>query len=378
MKLNLAIPGLLIALLVGCNDTTTVATSASPSATPSPTTTPVVPEKTPTPSPTTTPVVSEKTPTSTPTATNLPNLFDSDSFPKASCGDTMPTDRKTDTVKLYPVFVDYSDSNLQTIKTNYCRDALKITTKDKGKYVIQVASFTDEKRVNQFKEFLARKLGSTSVEVGEATVIGAKPIPKSTKDVAKAAQPTGDQESQDKKADNSPYAIGKAAKLTSAQIKELIEMEKHKSYIRSGTKEVKSRFVVPTYIPPGFQVSGFRTADDDGHGGLRYRIDYCNSSKFCFAVVGGIQHDIGESPLSFEIVKNISSPALGKVELGYTNYDGTNNKPYIAFTGAMNRFVKDNNFYVFLCAGGYLNQDDQTISLNEATKIVESLQYLNP
>ncbi|MCC3582633.1 hypothetical protein [Microcoleus sp. PH2017_30_WIL_O_A] len=46
MKLNLAIPGLLIALLVGCNDTTTVATSASPSATPSPTTTPVVPEKT--------------------------------------------------------------------------------------------------------------------------------------------------------------------------------------------------------------------------------------------------------------------------------------------------------------------------------------------
>jgi SPOR domain len=350
MKLNLAIPGLLIALLVGCNDTTTrVEPPVSP----------------------------------TPTSTNSPNPFDSDSFPKAGCGDTMPTDKKTDTIKLYPVFVDYSDSNLQTIKANYCGDALKITTKDKGKYVIQVASFTSEERANQFKEFLARKLGSTSVEVGEATVIGAKPIPKSTKNVAKATEPTGDQESQDKKADslvgadNSPYAIGKAAKLTSAQIKELIEMEKHKSYIRSGTKEVKSRFVVPTYIPPGFQVSGFRTADDDNHGGLRYRIDYCNSSKFCFAVAGGIQHEIGDEPLSFEMVKNISSPALGKVELGYANYDGTNNKPYIAFTGAMNRFVKDNNFYVFLSAGGYLNPDDQTISLNEANKIVESLQYLN-
>ncbi|MGL5064713.1 MAG: hypothetical protein ACRC62_32420 [Microcoleus sp.] len=47
MKLNLANPGLLIALLVGCNDTTTrVAPTLSPSATPSPTSTPVVPKKT--------------------------------------------------------------------------------------------------------------------------------------------------------------------------------------------------------------------------------------------------------------------------------------------------------------------------------------------
>jgi hypothetical protein len=46
VKLNLAISGLLVALLVGCSETTTVAPTASPSATPSPTTTPVVPEKT--------------------------------------------------------------------------------------------------------------------------------------------------------------------------------------------------------------------------------------------------------------------------------------------------------------------------------------------
>ena len=61
MKLNLAIPGLLIALLVGCNDTTTVAPPVSPSATPSETTTPVVSKKTPTPSPTTTPVANKST-----------------------------------------------------------------------------------------------------------------------------------------------------------------------------------------------------------------------------------------------------------------------------------------------------------------------------
>ena len=270
MKLNLAIPGLLIALLVGCNETTTVATSVSPSATPSPTTTPVVPKKTPTPKSTTTPVASEKTPTSTPTATNSPNPFDSDSFPKAGCGDKMPTDKKTDTVKLYPVFVDYSDSNLQTIKANYCGDALKITTKDKDKYIIQVASFTDEKRVNQFKEFLARKLGSTSVEVGEATVIGAKPIPKSTKNVAKATQPTGDQESQDKKADsvvgadNSPYAIGKAAKLTTQEVEKLMSLEKSNLVLKDKLKmeRLKIKAIVPSYIPPEFKLKEVDTRKD--------------------------------------------------------------------------------------------------------------------
>jgi hypothetical protein len=376
MKLNLAIPGLLIALLVGCNDTTTVAPTESPSAAANPTSNPVVSEPTPTATPT--PVASEPTPT----PANSPNPFDSDSFPKTSCGDQMPTDRKTDIVKLYPVFVDYSDSNLKTIKDNYCGDALK-KLQNNGKYVIQVASFTDEKRVNQFKEFLGRKLGNTSVDVGEATVIGAKPIPKSTKNVAKATQPTGDQQSQDKKADdvisadNSPYAIGKAAKLTPAQVKELIEMEKRKAYKGLGSKEkVQAKFVLPTYLPPGFNVSHFGTKYNEKLGG-RYEIVYCNSSKFCFLIGGGIPEPMGDEPISYETIKDISSLALGKVELGYANYDRTNNESHIGFTGSLDRFIKDNNDYIFQSPSIMYVGNNKAISMSEAIKIVQSLQYLN-
>jgi Domain of unknown function (DUF4367) len=366
MKLNLAIPGLLIALLVGCNDTTTVGTSASPSATPSPTTTPVVPEKTPT--ATSTPVASEPTPT----PTNSPNPFDSDSFPKTSCGDRMPTDRKTDTVKLYPVFVDYSDSNLQTIKTNYCRDALKITTKDKGKYVIQVASFTDEKRVNQFKEFLARKLGSTSVEVGEATVIGAKPIPKSTKDVAKAAQPTGDQESQDKKADdvvgadNSPYAIGKAAKLTTQEVQKLMSLEKSNLVLKDKLKmeKLKLKAIVPTYIPPGFEVKKL-DASKESYGHF-YGIEYRNSSDSHFSINTACCF-CGDEPLGYKEVE-VYSRKLGKIIVAYTYFDNDINKSDLVCATSILYNKNTGREYSF----------SGNVNIKEAIKIVESLQYLNP
>lgn len=69
------------------------------------------------------------------------NPFGKASFPKESCGDKLPNDSKTDTAKLYPVFIDYNESNLQTAKANYCRDALKTLRKDKGQEAIQVASF---------------------------------------------------------------------------------------------------------------------------------------------------------------------------------------------------------------------------------------------
>ncbi len=370
MKLNFVIPGLLIALLVGCNDTTTVATSPSPSAAANPTSNPVVSEQTPTPTPT--PVVSEKIPTPTSTSTKPTNPFDSDSFPKAGCGDEMPTDKKTDTVKLYPVFVDYSDSNLKTIKTNYCGDALKITTKDQGKkYVIQVASFTDEKRVNQFKEFLARKLGSTSVEVGEATVIGAKPIPKSTKNVTKAAQPTGDQQNQDKKADsvvgadNSPYAIGKAAKLTTQEVEKLMSLEKSDLVLKDKLKmeQSKVKAIVPTYIPPGFKVKKINTSK---HSYSHYGIEYGDSSDSNFRIATGCCF-CGDEPLGYKEVQ-VSSRKLGKIIVAYTYFDNDINKSdLVCATGIL---YNKNTGREYFFSGN--------VNIREAVKIVESLQYLNP
>jgi hypothetical protein len=390
MKLNLAIPGLLIALLVGCNDTTTtVAPTVSPNATANPTSNPVVSEKkdTPTPTPTstnppnsfagptTTPVVSEKTPTPTPTPTNSPNPFDSDSFPKAGCGDRMPTDKKTDTIKLYPVFVDYSDSNLQTIKANYCGDALKKIIKNKGKYVIQVASFIDEKRVNQFKEFLARKLGNTSVEVGEATVIGANPIPIVLATKPKP-QPTKD-------------AVAKAAQLKPDQVEQL------KNIIFKDTlgKLHKVEAIVPTYVPPGFKLDKFEVKNQAEDIQVGYTLVYRNASNSCFRI-NAYQHGPGAGPpLVVKTIKGVNSPALGEVMIGYTEFDKTYNSAKIEAilthsTEVNGTYAQGTSRWVYsFYSPDYANLRENnyvsvpicnTISLVEAVKIFESLSYLYP
>ena len=382
MKLNLAIPGLLIALLVGCNDTTTtVAPTVSPSATANPTSNPVVSEKISTPTATPTPVASE--PTLTPT--NLPNPFDSDSFPKAGCGDRMPTDKKTDIVKLYPVFVDYSDSNLQNIKDNYCGDALKITTKDQGKYVIQVASFTDEKRVNQFKEFLARKLGNTSVEVGEATVIGAKPIPKSTKKVAEAGQPTGDQQSQDKKADklisisNSASSIGKAAQLTHKQIKELIEMENRLTVPvdQSNLKLEKVKAILPTYVPSGFQVKEFSVSlcnyPGDKSGRYIYYITYRNSSNSSFYIQA---RPCGVRMSKPTVVKDIQIPSnkFAQINLQLIKFDRSIDNTKISGEILSSHPEYPGSFQTLL---SLTSDGSNPVNWQEAKKIMESMDYMN-
>ena len=384
MKLKLAIPGLLIALLVGCNDTTTtVAPTVSPSATANPTSNPVVSEKISTPTATPTPVASE--PTLTPT--NSPNPFDSDSFPKAGCGDRMPTDKKTDIVKLYPVFVDYSDSNLQNIKDNYCGDALKITTKDQGKYVIQVASFTDEKRVNQFKEFLARKLGNTSVEVGEATVIGAKPIPKSTKKVAEAGQPTGDQQSQDKKADklisisNSASSIGKAAQLTPKQIKELIEMENRLTVPvdQSNLKLEKVKAILPTYVPSGFQVKEFSISLCDNPGAKSgryiYDITYHNSSNSSFNIKTRLCR-VYRSKAEFVVVKNIQTPSkkFAQVNLKLIKFGRSKDDTQISGEILSSDPKSPGSFQTLL---SLRSDGSNSVNWQEAQKIMESMDYLN-
>jgi hypothetical protein len=104
---------------------------------------------------------------------NSANPFDKVQFPKPVCGDTLPTDLKAYPVKLYPVFVDYSESNLQTVQSKFCQDALSKTREKTGKEAIQVGSFLTVDRANAFKEFLIKNIGSG--EVGEPTVIESNP-----------------------------------------------------------------------------------------------------------------------------------------------------------------------------------------------------------
>ena len=378
MKLNLAIPGLLIALLVGCNDTTTVATSVSPSATPSPTTTSVVSEKTPTPSETTTPVVSEKIPTPTITSTKSANPFDSDSFPKASCGDRMPTDKKPDIVKLYPVFVDYSDSNLQTIKANYCGDALKITTKDKGKYVIQVGSFTSTERANQFKEFLGTKF--VNAQVGEPTVIAVKP--KGDVNTPSDIKTKGEKAKKSTNISNSASSIGKAAQLTPKQIKELIEMENRLtvSVDKSNLKLEKVKAILPTYVPPGFKVEDFRISLCNSSGAksgrYSYYITYRNSSNSSFNIQTRPCRVFMSKPT---IVKDIqiSSKKFERVNLQlikFERFDKLSNDTQISGEILSSNPKYPGDFQKLL---SLTSQGSNLINWQEARKIMESMDYLN-
>lgn len=117
---------------------------------------------------------SKPTPVATPVKpSNSSNPFDKVQFPQPVCGDTLPTDLKAYPVKLYPVFVDYSESNLQTVQSKFCQDALSRTREKTGKEAIQVGSFLTVDRANAFKEFLLKNIGSG--EVGEPTVIESNP-----------------------------------------------------------------------------------------------------------------------------------------------------------------------------------------------------------
>lgn len=102
----------------------------------------------------------------------LPNEFDNAQFPQSNCGDSPPTDSVQ--TQFYPVFIEYSQNNLQRVKLNFCADAYKTTRKDTGEVAIQVASFTNRSRAELFSDFIKSKLGSG--DVGQPTISSANPI----------------------------------------------------------------------------------------------------------------------------------------------------------------------------------------------------------
>lgn len=99
-------------------------------------------------------------------------IINSQIFPKSSCGDSYlrPSNLNNYSVSFYPVYVEYSKSNLEIIKTNFCQDAYVIKEENKeNKLVIQVASFTSKKRANLFADLLSTRIGKA--EVGEPKII---------------------------------------------------------------------------------------------------------------------------------------------------------------------------------------------------------------
>jgi hypothetical protein len=97
------------------------------------------------------------------------NSFESEAFPKATCGDSLPTNPQSYPISFYPVFIDYSESNLRQINVQFCQDAYRITREANNKVAIQVASFTSPGRAEEFRAFLASRFGNA--EVGEPRII---------------------------------------------------------------------------------------------------------------------------------------------------------------------------------------------------------------
>jgi hypothetical protein len=372
MNFKIPVAGLLIGLLVACSETkhdSTVQTTLKQQQAPQ--SKPEVKQP---------PETGAKKPT---------NPFDRASFPKESCGDKLPNGSKTDTVNFYPVFIDYTESNLRAVKANYCRDALKKLKKDQGKEVIQVASFTSEERANQFKEFLGNKLDGVSAKVGEPRI--------------RAVKPKGNVKPQGKQANNSinistsANSVRKPAKLTPAKAAQLTpnQVKKLKSIIFKDIlgKQHKIEAIVPTYLPPGFRLNSFEVFDTNSKHRVGYKMIYRNASNSCFSIHSYSPGPGAGPPLVTKNLKEINSPTLGKVIIGYTEFDKTSNNPYIAVDlhhsppSADSRDIGSSAWvYSFtsppdLAGSEHFPEDVpscNTISLVEAVKIVQSLTYLYP
>lgn len=113
------------------------------------------------------------------------NPFEDVEFPQPSCGDPLPSDASAYPVQSYPIFVNYSDSNLSQVKTSFCRDALATVRKDKGVKSIQTASFLSREKAELFKDYLSTFL--TGVEVGNPSTI--EKVPASTPTTPSLLQP---------------------------------------------------------------------------------------------------------------------------------------------------------------------------------------------
>ncbi len=98
------------------------------------------------------------------------NEFDNAQFPQSNCGDSPPTDSTAQT-QFYPIFIEFSENNLQQVQLNFCRDAYKTNRKDTGEVTIQVASFTNASRAELFSNFMKKKIGSGNV--GQPTIYAA-------------------------------------------------------------------------------------------------------------------------------------------------------------------------------------------------------------
>lgn len=103
------------------------------------------------------------------TSSSPSNIFESESFPKTTCGDPFLTSSQSYPVSFYPVYINYSEADLNRVRSQFCTDSIKTFRKTKGEVAIQVSSFTSITRAEEFRVFIGSRFGNA--EVGEPRVI---------------------------------------------------------------------------------------------------------------------------------------------------------------------------------------------------------------
>jgi hypothetical protein len=259
------------------------------------------------------------------------------------CGDNLENISSYPT-KIYPVFFDVgnypSDSSKyrgeiqEFIKSNFCENVRRGYASDFFE-VLVLGYFLDKNQAEELKNTVSRYL--SDVKVGTTYEM-------------KVA----------------PSELGDLAKLNEAQVQELLSMN------RNNYRKITFKPIVPAYVPEGYEIAEFSL--DEGRGGPEYNILYTDDNNFCFEIYGN-SGGWGDGPRDYQPVEAIS-PALGKVILEYTDNHRDRSQSEINFAGK-HGLLGGQQAYWFI-SPSLNNQSCGSISIQEAVKIVESLQYLNP
>ena len=157
-------------------------------------------------------------------------------------------------------------------------------------------------------------------------------------------------------------------KLSAEQENQLLKIDEDNS------RGIEVKIVLPTYVPAGFDISEFEI-EDDPRFGPRYTVLYRDEQNNCFefsAASGGF----GADSEDFEIV-SVDSKALGQVSLGFIQFDAVTSQPRIEFEkfNVPGKILSPQQYSFWSPTNA---PECKAIDFQEAIKIVESLEYLNP
>lgn len=242
--------------------------------------------------------------------------------------------------EIYPIFVVSFDEKIKNfITSNFCENVREGYTSESGT-VLVLGYFLDKTKAEDLKNTLSNYL--SDIKIG-------------TPYEMKVA----------------PSELRNLAKLNDSQVQELLSMN------RNNQRNINFKPIVPTYVPEGFEIRNV-SVEDDRRWGPSYGILYKNNNNFCFSI-GGESGGFGDGPRDYQPIEVIS-PALGKVILEYTENHRDRTQSSLGTSLVYGGVLGSQQAYG-LGSGPPRRVGDQecrSISIQEAVKIVESLQYLNP